>query len=225
MLFSSPQEDELEKKIKVLKPNISEKTLRLTVDVIVNKAVKYGWLDKDHNLILAMIKKESNFAQAFGSCGEIGPLQVIPEDPHIMKIVSELSCSNEDKYCLNGRPDVNTNGKLNSFKVRRFLSVHQGYSIEAGMAEMRYWKDQYDTMLKNRFWTKYPKWYMKNNINDYIIRESSLVWWWNNLVKQAGELVWISHYNWGSKLSTSPQSRNYALFVIKIIKELEEKIE
>jgi hypothetical protein len=51
---------------------------------------------------------------------------------------------------------------------------------------------------------------------DYDLQERMLRWWWNNLTTKAGEYVWISHYNWGSKLITSAASRNYALHVLAI---------
>lgn len=222
LLFLPNVEFDLESKIKQLKPEINEYTMEIVKNTIENKSALYGFTQNDYPLIISMMKKESNFAHIFGEHGEIGMLQVIPEDGHIMKIVSNIVCIKTEKYCLEtGSPDVWTNNKINSFKVRRFLTLHKHYAIETGFGEMKYWKEEYVRTLKNKYWTKFPEWYLKNKLSNYLKREKSLRWWWNNLVDKVGdEYIWISHYNWGSQMATSSASRNYALSVINIMSSL-----
>ena len=202
--------------VEKLRPDVSLTNKQLIISTVLDRAKKYGVEEEDYPLILAMIKKESNFAHIYGKHGEVGMLQVIPEDPHIMKIVGEISCSNSEKYCVGGVPDVKSNGVLASWKVRKFVSEHPKYALETGFGEMLFWKTQYEDVLKNRYWTKFPAWYFKRKMPDYDLQERMLRWWWNNLTTKAGEYVWISHYNWGSKLITSAASRNYALHVLAI---------
>lgn len=203
-----------------LRPDVSAQNKEILVDVISNRSARYGLLPKDYPLIIAMAKKESNFSHMHGSHGEIGMLQVIPEDGHIMSIVQNLSCSDSEKFCKNGVPDVLTRGKPSSWKVRRFLTQHPQYALETGFGEMQYWKEEFESRFKARYWTKFPAWHLKKNLTDYDSRERSLRFWWKNLVEKAGDYVWISHYNWGAKLSTASSSRNYALQVVAIMKTI-----
>lgn len=211
---------ELEAAIVKLKPNISSSTKEMVVSEIVSKTKKYGFTEQDYPLIVAMIHNESNFAHIFGEHGEIGMLQVIPEDGHITDIVSKLDCDDHETYCKNGTPDVFRNSEPKSWLVRRFLAKHPHYALETGFAEMRYWKNEYERTLKRRYWTKFPTWYLQARLDDFNSREKNLRWWWNNLRNKAGDFVWVSHYNWGSKLSTSAASRNYALRVVKIMNSI-----
>jgi hypothetical protein len=217
LLTANPQ---LEDVIKQLKPDINPKVLQMVTDVIENRSSKYGFSNADHKLIVSMIMKESNFSHIYGKHGEVGMLQVIPEDGHIMKIVAGIECKDSEKYCKNFLPDVYSGGSLTSYKVRRFISEHHHYALETGLGEMQYWHDAYLKTLKQRYWEKYPRWYLETNLSGYGERERSLKYWWNNLVTKAGDLVWISHYNWGPKLSTAPASRNYALSVLKILEQI-----
>jgi len=200
-----------------LRPDVSEKNKTTISSVITDRAAKYGWSSSDYGLILAMAKKESNFTHMKGTHGEIGFLQVIPEDGHIMEIVSGIVCNDKEKYCSNGRPDVKSDGVLASWKVRRFLELHPQYAFETGLGEMQYWKQEYEDKLKSRYWTKFPEWYLRKSLTDFEKRHASLRWWWNNLVSKAGDYVWISHYNWGNRMSTATASRNYALQVVSIL--------
>lgn len=206
--------------VEKLRPDVSVQNKEIVVRSVSTRASKYGILPEDYPLILAMVKKESNFTHMHGSHGEIGMLQVIPEDGHIMEIVENLVCDDSEKFCKNGIPDVSSNGKLASWKVRRFLEQHPKYALETGFGEMQYWKQTYETRLKARYWTKFPVWHLKNNLDDYETRENSLRFWWKNLVEKAGDYVWISHYNWGNRMSTAVSSRNYALQVVAIMKTI-----
>lgn len=211
----------VEEKIQKLAPNIKHEIVVKISEVIVNKAPLYGFSKNDEiDLILAMTKTESGFKHIFGIHGEVGMLQVIPEDPHIMEIVSKISCTESEFMCKNGVPDIYKEGKIVSYKVRKFLSYHHYYALETGIAEMKYWRDEYFTSLKQKYWTKFPKWYFQKNLNNFDLIEPQIKKWWNYLVKNAGDLVWISHYNWGGKISTAQSSRNYALRVLSVLKSI-----
>ncbi len=203
-----------------LRSDIRPKNLEITKNVLLQRSGKYGFSSSDFPLILAMIKKESNFAHIFGAHGEIGFLQVIPEDRHVMEVVSKIDCEPSEKFCSAGSPDVFTLGKLNSWKVRRFLTEHPHYALETGLGEMRFWKDKYDSSIKARFWTKFPTWYFRKQYPDFLQKETSIRWWWNNVQKRAGEYVWISHYNWGEKLLYHSAGRNYAVQVVEIMNSI-----
>lgn len=212
----------LDDAIKRLNPEISTNQLAQVSSVISKRASLYGFTQLDYPLIISMIKKESNFSHIYGAHGEVGMLQVIPEDSHILEIVAQIKCEDGEKYCSEGVPDVRTDGKLNSFKVRRFISLYPKYALEVGFGEMRYWKDQYNIRLKRQYWTKFPEWYLKQRIKNYTENENKLKWWWNNLMAKVGdEYIWISHYNWGNRMSTALSSRNYALSVMKIKNQLD----
>ncbi len=212
-----------ETSVKKLNPNINAKNLETVSTIVNNRAKLYGFAQSDYPLILSMIKKESNFSHIYGKHGEVGMLQVIPEDSHVLTIISKISCEKTDKYCGgDGLPDVYTGSKLNSFKARRFISEHPKYALETGFGEMQYWKLQYENRLKQKYWTKFPEWYLKNNLDNYNERVNNLKWWWTNLTTKAGDLVWISHYNWGNRMSTALSSRNYALQVLNFKAQLEE---
>lgn len=205
--------------VEKLRPDVPEATKSYIVYAITTRATKYGLKEEDYPLILSMAKKESDFTHMHGTHGEIGVLQVIPEDGHIMEIVSKIVCEDEE-YCKDGSPDIWSDEKISSWKVRRFLVKHPKYAFEAGMGEMQYWKQTYDESLKARFWTKFPSWYLKKHLENFELREYYLKRWWERLVEEAGEYVWISHYNWGAKLSTATSSRNYALQVVTIMKTI-----
>lgn len=211
----------VEEKIQKLAPDIKHEVVLKIGETILNKAPIYGFSKNDEiNLILAMAKTESGFKHIFGSHGEVGMLQVIPEDPHIMEIVSKISCEESEFMCKNGTPDVFKEGKLASYKVRKFLSYHPYYALETGIGEMKFWRDKYFSSLKQKYWTKFPRWYFKTNLINFYSIEPSIKWWWENLTKKAGDLIWISHYNWGNKISTANSSRNYALRVLSVLETI-----
>lgn len=203
--------------IEKLRPDVSEVNKNIIVGILSTRLQKYGMNNNDIPLVLAMAKKESNFAHIYGQHGEIGILQVIPEDGHIMQVVSQIECNDDEKYCVNNLPDVRSDGKLNSWKVRRFLSQHPKYAFETGLGEMQYWRDLYESKLKQRYWTKFPEWYFRKNLSDFDLVARSVRWWWTNLTEKTGEFVWVSHYNWGNRVLFSPSCRNYALNVVEIM--------
>ncbi len=208
----------LEKGIKILNPNLKQKYIDMVAKTIKYKASKYGFYKKDYPLILAMISNESDFRHIKGAAGEVGMLQVIPTENHIKKIVARyIRCRPTERYCKkNGRADIyNRQLRISGWKVKRFLLKHPKYALEVGFGEMRFWKKRFDRYIKRRYWKNFPCWYYKKkhpekfNLNKVKIKS-----WWRYAKTKAGDILWVSAYNWGSKIVIGNIARGYPLRVL-----------
>jgi hypothetical protein len=165
-----------------------------------------------------MIMTESSFRHIKGRHGEIGMLQVIPTERHIKKIIAKhVTCSPKEKYCKRTRKaDIyGRGGRLITYKAKRFLQAHPKYALEVGLGEMRFWNARYNKYLKRRFWKYYPHRYLRKKYGrKYVEKEKVLRKWWTGITRKVGELVWTSHYNWGSRIVIS-RARGYSYNVLK----------
>lgn len=275
-ITSFPTTKQIEKKILKLRPNMSQpkrqSRLRLIAETIHKYAPKSGFkTDADVNLIVAMMKKESDFAHIPGKAGEWGMLQVIPTERHIKLAAMKYRCHRSEirkvyyptimckrnkngckvtyRPCRkSGREGSNTyyanvgyfkdgTYSLLNWKTRLFVKHSVRGAIATGIREMRYWKTKYDRSLKRRYWTRFPTWYFKKRIKkrtsmnatrpiDKKLAVRSIKFhrrWWKKVTGLMGDRVWVSHYNWGSRLAPGRISRWYPKMVHKFLKVLEAK--
>ena len=103
LLLSNFTQQDVEKKILILRPDmsVSKRVSRLKmISKTVSKwAPKAGFTsESDLNLIVAMMKKESDFNHIAGTSGEWGMLQVIPSESHIRRATLKYRCTREEAH-------------------------------------------------------------------------------------------------------------------------------
>jgi hypothetical protein len=221
----------LEDKIVKLSPGTSAEKATEIADYVREFASEAGFTtDEDHDLILAVMFKESGFRlpQSQGAAGEWGMMQVIPGDGHIKAIAKQYKCSDKEqnarsrlvtmpngtqtyhKLCNGDVPNIFSNGYVWPWKLGILLKHSARASIYIGINEMAFWRDEYDAKLKRLFWTD------KRNIP---VRAH---WWWDKVKAGLGDRVWICHYNYGPRIATSPGALSYPLSLIKHINTMED---
>jgi hypothetical protein len=187
--------------IRKLKQSIPIKTINI-IKRGLSRVNKYGYTTKDYPLFIAMMKYETNFRVNYkGLAGEIGLMQVIPWEKHIKKIVANIDCDNDEKYCKNGKPNTKRGNKLSAYLTRKFLEQHPHYAIETGVGEMQYWKKEYDRYIKRK-WKRYKTkfgYYTRAKLN---------------------RIVYINNYNWGGRILKTAPWKYYGLNVLKYYNKL-----
>jgi len=187
---------DLVKGIRTLYPSIPAKTLNMVVSTIKSKAHKYGFAPTAYPLIISMIMTESSFRHVKGSSGEVGMLQVIPQEAHIKKCVAKnIRCSSKDAYCKkNGKPDIYWNeGIILTSKVRLFLLANPKYALETGFCEMQWWKKRWHLFVKSRLWTYFPKEHLIKRLGSEGFKrdEPALRKWWALARKRCNDMLWV----------------------------------
>lgn len=197
---------------------IREKTVNMVTDVITKRAPKYGLKRADYPIILAMIMTESSFTHMLGSYGEVGMLQVIPNEQHIKDIVKNIDCKVTEPLCgKNGKPDIILKGgMLSSYRCRQFIFKNPHYALETGFGEMTYWRNEYNKDLKRIFWTNYPSYYLSKYYGKkYIDNKEHIERWWYTIKNKLQDMTWVVHYNWGRNISLKPRKKYYGHRVLK----------
>lgn len=188
----SSKESEILEKILLLKNNVKEEHASIVTTVLA-KYNKNGEIDdRDVDFLVAMTFIESSFENIHGSHGEVGMLQVIPEDAHIRDIFCKLYTR-----CSEVR-----GGKA----LRQFLFDNEEIAFEVGVNEYLFWKEQYNTKLKKMYWSKHPVWLLKNE-SSFVIAQNKKDW---EIAKKIfGDNVFVLHYNWGGKYLISDGAWSY----------------
>lgn len=260
VLTSFPTTKQIEEKVLQLRPNMShpkrKARLRLIAETIRKYAPRAGFkTEADANLIIAMMKKESDFSHIPGAAGEWGMLQVIPTEGHIKRAAmryrchkseigkiyyTKISCKRKKDGCtVSYRPCRRSKSpgsriyyanigrfkdgayKPLNWKTRLFMKYSPRGAIATGILEMKFWKRKYDHQLKRRFWTRFPAWYFKKRPKGRTMEFHRR--WWNRVTMLMGDRIWVSHYNWGSRMAPGRISRWYPKMVYKFLKVLESK--
>lgn len=246
LLLMTPMPAQVEKKVGTLS---NRKNTNWITETVLKWAPKAGFnKSSDIDVILAMIKKESDFKhlKTPGGAGEIGALQVIPAEKHIKRAVSRYRCTAKEmkkkvfvehtfssgktvkfwyKLC---RCSPRKNAKCNlpnigkfignrykayTWKTRLFLQHSKRGALATGIYEMAFWRRKYQSYLKKRFWTKFPRWYF--NKKDFNI--STGYRWWKKIKEELGEYIWVVHYNWGGRICYWKIAKHYPLQIIKYL--------
>jgi hypothetical protein len=258
-LVAFPTTKQIEDKIVMLRSDMRTpkraKRLRMIAETIRTYAPKSGFnTDADVNLIVAMMKKESDFAHIPGAAGEWGMLQVIPTEQHIKMAAKRYRCHKSEIKNVFYTKIKCRNGKMCSisyrpcrkslregsnrhyanvgvfrkdgyhplnWKTTLFLKYSPRGAIATGIREMRFWKRRYDRSLKRRYWTQFPAWYFKRKPHGRTMAFHRR--WWRRVTSLMGDRIWVSHYNWGSRLAPGRISRWYPKMVYKFLKILESE--
>ena len=237
--FTTVTQDHLLLTTRALLPMcLKDKTCQMIVDTIRAGSRQFAFLPKDHDLILALIKQESNGRHVPGR-GEWGMLQVVPWEQHIMKMVVNYKCLSTDKMCLK-HPLVTKLTKKglkpNRWLVRDFLKANARASLFIGIGEMAFWRARYNKVLKYRFWgfwrknkiyTGFPKEYLKGALFRIHGEKSESHFaftkrWWYRIKRRLGKNLWCIHHNHGNQIRMDKIGMAYPYAIMKHLRRIKK---
>lgn len=209
-LLQMKEELYIEEKIKFLNPNVKQNYLVIMKNVL-NKYYFESKIDKrDVDILISMSYIESSFENIDGSCGEVGILQVIPEDRHIQEFLLLIVGEKVSK-------DLR-------WKIRNFLKNNVHISFEIGVMEYIYWKEQYKTKYKNLYWSRFPEYEYKKKDPDFSANKKRYKNQWDKMIEYWGEYIFIAHYNWGGRYLISPTAWGYLGRVKNVVEKIKNMI-
>lgn len=207
---------DVEAMITKVNPDVSAKTKTMVAETIAEYAPKSGFTeDDDARLIIAIIQTESSFIHKTyaGADNEWGMMQVIPGDKHIRQASRRYVCHREeiDKWvrdergafqlCKGKYPNVDYRGNTDPYKLARVIRHSPRAGIAIGIMELAFWRDKFDSKLRERFWTKnpMPQWGS----------------WYKTITEGLGSRLYVIHYNYGARIKKSSIGYAYPLSILK----------
>jgi hypothetical protein len=201
----------LERKIRALCPDVSP-----TILSILSEDIPAYRGDISEDLILAVAKVETNCTHPPkpGGAGELGLLQVIPYDGHIVAALAEYQCEDDNKeqvrfngaqvpLCLpDGRLNIHVGSSVSPARCIAVLRGNPRLAFRIGIQELKHWKEKYETLYLTRYWRS-PSMLAYNG-------------WYREVRSRLGENVFVSHHNWGPRFIL----RN--AYPLRIAKEMEK---
>ena len=237
--YTTVTQDNLLLTVRALLPMcLKDKTCDMITDTIRAGSLKYGFLPKDYNLILALIKQESNGRHVPGR-GEWGMLQIVPWELHIMKMVVNYECLSTEKMCSKHPlvTKMTRKGlKPDRWLVRDFLKANARASLFVGIGEMAFWRARYHRVLKYRFWgfrnkgrtyTGFPKKYLQGALfrRHGIDAESHYAFtkrWWYRIKRRMGNNLWCIHHNHGNQIRMDKIGMAYPYAIMKHLRRIKK---
>ena len=228
----------IEERVKFLQPEVKPDTAKMVADVLTTWMPKVG-LDNEDLILSIIHKESAFIHKwVAGADGEWGMLQVIPNDTHIQRAALKYRCTLEEqkiKYsfkdewgderyvglcrCPEGQevgcdlPNIGYFKEnkyiVSTLKLRNFLRLSARGALVTGLYELKFWKNKYDSKLKQRYWTSFPKYLFGAEEVDTYQK------WWKQTKSDLGDNLWIVHHNYGSQIKKSHVARWYPRMVYK----------
>lgn len=233
----------IQEKIKVLMPCVKEETANMVSKCLQEWMPKSKITDENLVLSLIQKESAFQHSLVAGHDGEWGMLQVIPSDLHIQRAALKYRCSaleqthkanytsemgntsmmalcrcetdNPNKCDLPNIGDfVGNKYVVRTNKLRHFLKHSPCGALVTGLHELSYWKLKYESKLKQRYWTTFPKYLFHAEELDQYQK------WWKRTKEDLGDNTWIVHHNYGAQIKKSHIARWYPRQVFKYYTQL-----
>jgi hypothetical protein len=204
----------ISRKIQTVCPEVSPTILAILSEDI---PAYRGTVPED--LIIAVAKVETNCTHPPqpGGHGELGLLQVIPADGHILSAMGDYECEagNFESVRFNGvrLPVCAADGRLN-VRAGKVISLPRAQAILRGSAriafrigilELQHWKARYEAEYVARYWA-----------HRRILQATSAAWF-TAVRRRLGSEVWVAHHNWGPRFISG---NNYPLRIASEIEKI-----